>query len=139
MQRTVLLEHTLPDGSAHYDWLIERPHSPPHFPPHSPPHAPPSAHTPMALISFRLDTRIDLDAPASFSARRIADHRPIYLTYEGPISRGRGSVRRLAAGNCSVTRNTPNGLTLRLDLGNAHGIAHGVPIDGNLWRFTITP
>ncbi len=32
------------------------------------------------------------------AARMLADHRPIYLSFEGPISGGRGSVRRVAEG-----------------------------------------
>ncbi len=31
-------------------------------------------------------------------ARALPDHRPVYLTYEGPISGDRGSVRRVAEG-----------------------------------------
>lgn len=36
--------------------------------------------------------------PAPIPARRIADHRLAYLHYEGPISRGRGHVRRVERG-----------------------------------------
>jgi len=35
---------------------------------------------------------------ASIEAVRIADHRLHYLDYEGPISRGRGEVRRMDGG-----------------------------------------
>lgn len=37
-------------------------------------------------------------AGGDLSARRLADHRPAYLDYEGPISGGRGTVRRVAEG-----------------------------------------
>jgi len=33
---------------------------------------------------------------------RLADHRKAYLTFEGEISGGRGSVRRVAQGLCEV-------------------------------------
>jgi hypothetical protein len=33
-----------------------------------------------------------------FTLQRIADHRPIYLNYQGPISGGRGSVVRVDSG-----------------------------------------
>jgi len=33
-----------------------------------------------------------------------APHRRLYLTYEGPVSQGRGEVRRIAAGECELTR-----------------------------------
>lgn len=41
-----------------------------------------------------------LDRLESFRCRalRLPDHRAMYLEYEGPISEGRGSVRRLDAG-----------------------------------------
>ena len=35
---------------------------------------------------------------ASIKAVRLAHHRPIYLTYEGPLTRDRGSVSQLASG-----------------------------------------
>lgn len=35
-------------------------------------------------------------------ARALAPHRRVYLDYEGPISGGRGSVRRWDAGECDV-------------------------------------
>ena len=35
---------------------------------------------------------------AAFEAVRIGAHRLVYLDYEGPVSGGRGTVRRLAAG-----------------------------------------
>ncbi|MFP4434206.1 MAG: hypothetical protein ACLFTN_07035 [Phycisphaerae bacterium] len=49
------------------------------------------------------------DAPAGrpMDCRRIADHRPAYLTYEGPISGGRGAVRILDGGPCEVVAKGP--------------------------------
>ena len=52
-----------------------------------------------ALIAFRLPARLDEIAPGRrIEAERIADHRPLYLEYEGPISGDRGAVTRLARG-----------------------------------------
>lgn len=43
-----------------------------------------------------------VDAPIvpgrDLPARRLDDHRTAYLDYEGPVSRGRGTVRRLDRG-----------------------------------------
>ena len=39
-----------------------------------------------------------MDADQGILARRIDDHRAEYLTYEGPISGDRGTVRRLTRG-----------------------------------------
>jgi hypothetical protein len=80
---TVQLLHELPDGSWHIDWMIAR----------DPDGAQP-------LISFRLASRVDeLDPHERISTTRLADHRPAYLDYEGPISGNRGEVRRLCAGH----------------------------------------
>ena len=79
---TVQLLHELPDGSAHVDWMLA---------------TDPQGERP--LITFRLPGRVDeLEAGQAMEAQRIADHRPAYLTYQGPVSGGRGTVRRLRGG-----------------------------------------
>ncbi len=81
-RRTVQLLHELPNGTSHVDWMIARDRA---------------GREP--LISFRLPTRIDELKPGQrMAAERIADHRPAYLDYKGPVSGERGSVRRLAWG-----------------------------------------
>ena len=81
-RRTVQLLHELPDGTSHVDWMIARDRA---------------GQEP--LITFRLQRRIDELKPGQrMAAERIADHRPAYLDYEGPVSDKRGSVRRLAWG-----------------------------------------
>ncbi len=82
--RMVLLRHTRPDGSWHYDWLIEQAHAP-------------------ALKAFRVAVRIDDPACVVFDAQPLPDHRRIYLTFEGPLVPGpmgedRGEVQRIASG-----------------------------------------
>ena len=79
---TVQLLHELPDGSSHVDWLLA---------------TDPAGERP--LITFRLPGRVDeLEAGEVMEAQRTANHRPAYLNYEGPISGGRGTVRRLRRG-----------------------------------------
>jgi hypothetical protein len=77
--RYVVLRH---EGieNPHYDLMIETtPGSPlatwrlPHWPP------------------------LPGDVPES-----LGDHRRVYLEYEGPVSGNRGSVRRVASGECGV-------------------------------------
>ena len=81
-RRTVQLRHELPDGTSHVDWMIARDRA---------------GREP--LISFRLPRRIDELKPGQrMAAERLADHRPAYLDYEGPVSDEGGSVRRLAWG-----------------------------------------
>lgn len=76
-----LLEHNSPDG-VHWDLLIEK----------SPGERLPTwrlAHNPIG-------------APGPVAAERIGEHRRLYLEYEGPISGGRGEVRRLDRGEATI-------------------------------------
>jgi hypothetical protein len=78
----VLLRHETPDGGHHFDWLLA-----------------PDARPGTALVSFRLQERLDTLVPgAELAATAIPDHRAVYLTYEGTISGDRGSVRRVNDG-----------------------------------------
>ncbi len=76
--RFVILRHTgVP--TPHYDLMIE-----------SAPGSP--------LLTWRV-----LTPPEAWTrlltAARLPDHRAAYLNYEGPISAGRGAVRRIDTGN----------------------------------------
>jgi hypothetical protein len=88
MPRWALLQHTLPDASWHYDWLIQ--------PTDTNPQAP--------LITFRTAHSPVDPAVIAFPAERIQDHRPEYLDYEGPVSNNRGQVRRIAHGQAEILR-----------------------------------
>src|SRR5215510_1835254 len=80
---TVLLRHDLPDGSEHIDWMLAQ-----------------DTLGTLPLLTFRLGQRLDqLPCGQSLAACRIADHRPAYLGYEGPVSGDRGRVSRLARGS----------------------------------------
>lgn len=87
MNRWVLLLHELPDRSWHYDWMMQ-----------SPP-----AHV-SGLITFRVFDRPDEEHVDRLLAERLPDHREVYLEYEGVVSGGRGTVRRVAGGLCRVVR-----------------------------------
>ncbi len=81
MHQTVVLQHTLPGGSSHHDWLIDQPRI---------------AHE-KRLLSFRCQTRPDR-ATEPFSALQLPPHRAHYLEYQGPVSPARGHVTRVATG-----------------------------------------
>jgi hypothetical protein len=49
--------------------------------------------------------------------QRIADHRRIYLEYEGEISGGRGNVKQIASGSCQVEMNGDDSFLLTFDAG----------------------
>lgn len=80
MKRAVILRHTLPDGSWHYDWLVQR-----------------SAKPTDPVPTFRT-AHSRPDEPGSFEAEQIGDHRALYLDYEGEVSGGRGDVARMVTG-----------------------------------------
>lgn len=111
MARMVLLEHTLPTGAIHFDWLLERP---------SPVGAIPLAGDPndRCLLALRVQARIDEATCTSFSAEAMPDHRVLYLTFEGtlpPDAQGqdRGRVRRVAGGVVRAVREANGLLTIR--------------------------
>ena len=119
----VLLRHTLADGSRHFDWLIERPGDP-------------SEHR---LIAFRTDRRPDQTDAAGFSAERLADHRAHYLSYEGPISGGRGSVARVWSSPCVVRADSPGELCVVLQFPHGARGFLGRPRSGSIWHFDPWP
>lgn len=58
-----------------------------------------------------------LDEPSGEShprAERIADHRRLYLDYEGPVSGNRGSVTRWDWGTYSIVDQTDDLITVQL-------------------------
>jgi len=54
------------------------------------------------------------DAAETVSAIRLPDHRLAYLDYEGPLSGGRGEVRRCDQGDYQVVKQDENGLEISL-------------------------
>ena len=54
-------------------------------------------------------------ADTIIAATRLADHRSDYLDYEGPISGGRGEVRRFDHGTYQLLSETSDQLVVRLE------------------------
>jgi len=103
-----ILEHTTPDGGAHHDLLIDRPDLPDPLPA-----ADEDAKTLWAVrIGPPPGDWLEL---GRLVLTPLPPHRRRYLTYEGPISRGRGDVRRLAGGDCEVQAE-PGRTTVRLTI-----------------------
>ena len=126
MPRAILLLHRTPDGDSHYDWLLA-------------PGDDPREPDDRILISFRVADRIDrMPAEQVFEAERMADHRQRYLTCEGEISSGRGSVERIAAG-----RWTPRSIEIDVISGEIEWEGQslmefeGCRIETSHWRFQI--
>jgi len=82
--RFVILRHTFPDGGNgeffdHYDLMLEQEGK---------------------LATWQLEDLPDFNK--SVAAKKLPDHRALYLDYEGPISDDRGSVKRIMAGTYRV-------------------------------------
>jgi len=87
--RAVILNHTLTDGTIHFDWMIEFPGCP-------------DEHR---LLSFRCDERPDLWVPDQlFHVEQLPNHRAHYLDFQGDIGGNRGEVIRVTSGVCSGFR-----------------------------------
>jgi hypothetical protein len=97
MLHWVVLQHSLPDGTSHYDWLIE-----------------PAAGA--ALLSLRVPVPLQL---GTHLCERQPDHRRIYLTYEGPLTNNRGSVTRIQQGTVHHIAHTASTLDAVLIADNA--------------------
>ncbi len=54
-------------------------------------------------------------------ARRIGDHRKAYLDYEGPLTRSRGTVRRVDFGSLDIVEDTAQGLRIVFTGKRLHG------------------
>ena len=90
---TVVLQHDLPDGTTHFDWLLgvdeasEKP-----------------------LISFRAANRPDqLSGNDWVDLETRPDHRPEYLTFEGELEDNGGTVKRLGIGNIQQWQQSMHG------------------------------
>ena len=91
--RYAILHHT-GHGEAHFDVMIE-------------------ARSGGKLMTWRVaHWPIECAEPLV----KLADHRRDYLEYEGPVSRGRGEVRRVSGGTLKIEPRTGDGDVLQLTL-----------------------
>ncbi len=88
-----------------------------------------------SLITFRVSERIDLGV-RGFDAERLADHRAEYLSYEGPVSGGRGVVSRVAMGSFEVEQDGKDVFVCVGSLGGAKRRYSGARI-GESWAFKV--
>ena len=75
---------------------------------------------------------------ATISATQLADHRKLYLDYEGPISGNRGHVHRWDQGVYEMLREDDRQITVRLSGRKINGVAtltrRADPAD---WAFVV--
>lgn len=91
--RYAVLWHDGSQRGDHYDWLFEGDSS---------------------LATWALQQSLPSDIPGWQLAERLPDHRMLYLDYEGPISGGRGSVRRVEQGDYRLVEMTADVCCLQL-------------------------
>ena len=91
--RFVILHHRT-DRGEHWDLMLERGD---------------------VLLTWQLLREPRSPASLPIPARRIGDHRKAYLTYEGPLSRNRGDVRRVDAGSMELEEITADRYMLVLE------------------------
>ena len=121
MQRTVVLRHTLPDGSSHYDWMLE------------PPGAAQDGENARTLVTFRLMELPTPDRP--IDAELLPPHRWKYLHYEGEVSGGRGAVERVMEGECRIEVEEPGRIEAVIAFeGEVEHRWEGAVIAGPIWR-----
>lgn len=106
-------------GPLHYDFMI-------------------AAGTPMPTWQF-LESPLVAMTGRQLDARRIQDHRTHYLDYEGPVSKGRGSVRKLEEGTCRVLEWTENALRIRFSGKRLDGLFRMDRQSGDRWVFSFAP
>lgn len=118
----VVLRHEEPGGGHHFDWLIAR----------EP--APPSGAR--VLLAFRCP--LPPGGASIIDATRMADHRAHYLTYEGPLSEGRGEVRRVMRGLAQLEEADERTIELGLIPDGAPRVAYRADMLSHpgTWRLT---
>ena len=87
--RFVILNHRVENGE-HWDLMIERPEATGRDP---------DFH---GLATWQLTTNPVEQPNEAIAGRQLADHRMVYLDYEGPISGDRGTVTRVEKGTCEL-------------------------------------
>ncbi len=93
MSRYVVLEHRLDDGRVHWDFMLE---------------------ADSVLWTWQVKEPVET-WNGILTCCRLVDHRITYLGYEGPVSRNRGEVRQVDAGEYILIESGADRLTVRLD------------------------
>ena len=117
---TVLLEHRTAD-TMHHDWLLADPRL---------------ADQPDArLFTARLEPHSRAwAARGSWMLEQIKPHRRLYLTYQGPLSGGRGHVRQVDAGWFSPLHWCDEHMVIQLAMRHCQGLIGLRRVEANRWR-----
>jgi hypothetical protein len=112
--RFVLLHHALPDSPPHFDLMLERGD---------------------ALATWRIPAPLRDLPPEGAAAVPLGDHRLHYLTYEGDIGGGRGTVTRVDEGTYTAEAWEAERVTVTLKGRSAAGrLELSPPVGEGPWR-----
>ena len=87
------------------------------------------------LQTYRLDKAPDEALHLAVNAAKIFDHPLKFLTYQGPVNKGRGSVRITESGTYKIVRQAHNRIELDLSGKILKGKFTLTHIEGDNWRF----
>lgn len=115
--RTVLIRHDAPDG-VHFDWMIEDP-------------AESQGRLWTARVPIPADQWHDV---GRWRIEPIGRHRRVYLTYEGPLTDGRGTLTRVDQGVCRVVEWSDDGIVIDVQMSAFEGVVEVAKAhDGQWW------
>lgn len=117
---TVLLRHDSPEG-LHHDWLLSDPRL---------------ADDPDSLLwTARVGpSSHQWEELGTWDIEPIRGHRRHYLTYEGPLTNGRGNIHRVDEGTISSTLWTDNRIIFNLMMRYCQGCVELVRLSASHWR-----
>ena len=90
------------------------------------------------LVTWRVDAGPEKLADNVASAVRIADHELRFLTYQGSVNKGEGSVEIAAKGTYILIDSNDNTITTQLKSKEISGKFHLTIINENIWEFAPT-
>jgi hypothetical protein len=123
--RYVLLRHEVPPSfgrGSHWDLMLE-----------------PSADAPLWTWEVLVALANSPPHAVTTIARRLPDHRRVYLDYEGPLSGDRGHVTRQAAGTLRWHSHDTDSLTATIDGRQLRGILRLRSLEQDRWQLEFTP
>jgi hypothetical protein len=89
-----------------------------------------------SLLTYRLDKSPQELAQSLANAVKIFDHPLKFLTYQGPVNNGRGSVRIADSGTYEILNQSDNCLELNLNGNILKGNFTLSHIEGDNWQFS---
>ena len=121
---TALLQHTLRDG-CHYDWLIADPRRP--------------GDADAMLCAARCPCpTARWRAAGSWLITVLPPHRRAYLTWQGPVSGDRGTVRRIDQGHAVVHRWAASVCIVDVTMARFAGRITLTRLNRSTWRAAVT-